>query len=95
MRVRGGGLPLQCAHVLFQTHSLVLCRSSPNSQRRLSDLIAGVDVGEMGLGLEGHLDDMIAPEFEDIEGMVQREDALDRRLEAAGDSSFVPDHGCK
>ena len=73
----------------------MLCRSSPNSQRRLSDLIAGVDVGEMGLGLEGHLDDMIAPEFEDIEGMAQQEDALGRRLEAAGDSFFVSDHECK
>ena len=54
--------------------------------------MVGVDVGEMGLGLEGHLDDMIAPAFEDLEGMPQREDALDRRLEAAGDSFFVPYH---
>ncbi|KAL3148282.1 hypothetical protein ABBQ38_013748 [Trebouxia sp. C0009 RCD-2024] len=54
---------------------------SPHSQRRLSDLMVGVDVGEVGLGLEGHLEDLIAPE---LEGMPQQEDALDQRLEAAG-----------
>lgn len=70
---------------VFDTHPLVLFRSSPHSQRRLSDLMVGLDVGEMGLGLEGHLDDMIAPEFEDIEGIPQQETALDRRLEATGD----------
>ena len=45
----------------------------------------GADVGEMGLGLEGHLEDMIAPEFEDLEGLPQQEHALDRRLQGAGE----------
>ena len=70
--------------MLFDTYPLVLFRSSPHSQRRLSDLMVGVDVGDMGLGLEGRLDDMIAPEFEDI-GMPQQEGALDRRPEATGE----------
>lgn len=60
----------------------MLSRSSPHSQRRLSDLMVGVDVGEVGLGLEGHLEDWIAPE---LEGMPQQEAALNQRLEAAGD----------
>lgn len=68
----------------IDTHSIVLFRCSPHSQRRLSDLMVGVDVGEVALGLEGHLEDLIAP---DLEGMPQQEDALDQRLEAAGDSS--------
>lgn len=54
--------------------------------------MVGVDVGEMGLGLEGRLEDMIAPEFEDLEGMLQPQDALDRRPEAAGDAVNVPHH---
>lgn len=69
----------------IDTDSVMLFRSSPHSQRRLSDLMVGVDVGEVGLGLEGHLEDLIAPE---LEGMPQQEDALDQRLEAAGDSYF-------
>lgn len=49
--------------------------------------MVGADVSlEMGLGLEGHLEDMIAPEFEGLEGMPQQDHALDRRLHGAGDS---------
>ena len=60
----------------------------------------GVDVGEVGLGLEGHLEDMLAPEAFDKEGMPQQEDAPGPRLETAGQSwlSANPDcqhgHGC-
>ena len=72
--------------------ALVLFRSSPHSQGRLSDLMVGVDMGEMGLGLEGRLDDMIAPELENLEGMLQQQDTLDRNPQAAGDASNVPCH---
>ena len=68
------------------THSVLLLRFSPHSQRRLSDLMVGVDVGEIGPGLEGHLEDLMAPE---LESMPQQEDALDHRLEAAGESSLA------
>ena len=78
-----------CACVLSDAPGVVLFRSSPQSQRRLSDLMVGMDVGDVGLGLEGYLDDMIAPELDNMEGIPQQEDALDQRLEAAGDSAFV------
>ena len=44
----------------------------------------GVDVGEVGLGLEGHLEDTLAPEAGDMEGMPQQEDAPGPRLGTAG-----------
>ena len=45
------------------------CRSSPQSQRRLSDLMMGTDVGEVNVGLEGNLEDMLPPDVADIESM--------------------------
>ncbi|DBB04595.1 TPA: hypothetical protein ACH3X1_012671 [Trebouxia sp. C0004] len=42
-------------------------RSSPHSQRRLSDLMMGVDVGDVNVGLEGQLDDMLPPEPVDMD----------------------------
>ena len=34
-------------------------RSSPHSQRRLSDLMMGMDPADVGLGLEGHLEELV------------------------------------
>ncbi len=42
-------------------------RSSPHSQRRLSDLMMGMDVGDVHVGLEGQLDDMLPHEAVDMD----------------------------
>ncbi len=49
------------------THQVLMYRSSPHSQRRLSDLMMGVDVGDVHMGLEGQLDDMLPPEAVDMD----------------------------
>ena len=53
-------------------------RSSPPSQRRLSDLMLGMDVGDVNVGLEGQLEDMLPPEPADMEGMGQAEPSTSR-----------------
>ena len=45
----------------------MLLRSSPQSQRRLSDLMVGVDVGDVNVGLEGQLEDLLGPDAADMD----------------------------
>ena len=49
------------------THLVLMHRSSPHSQRRLSDLMMGMDVGDVPVGLEGQLDDMLPAEAADMD----------------------------
>jgi len=67
-----------------------LCRSSPQSQRRLSDLMMGMDVGDVNVGLEGQLEDMLPPEA-DMDGVPHGE-ALGSRLGTAGEQDHVNTH---
>ena len=52
---------------ILQYFLVLTCRSSPHSQRRLSDLMVGMDVGDIGLGVEGHLEDVLGPELGDVD----------------------------
>jgi len=68
------------------THQVLMHRSSPHSQRRLSDLMMGVDVGDVPVGLEGQLDDMLPPEPVDMDFLPPGE-ASGPRVGTAGLSS--------
>ena len=46
----------------------------------------GMDVGDAGLGLEGHLEDMLAPDMGGMEGMPNQENGPAPRLGTAGQS---------
>lgn len=45
----------------------MLLRSSPHSQRRLSDLMVGGDVGDVNVGLEDQLEDLLGPDPADMD----------------------------
>ena len=68
------------------THQVLMHRSSPHSQRRLSDLMMGVDVGDVPVGLEGQLDDMLPPEAVDMDVLPPGE-ASGPQMGAAGPCS--------
>ncbi|DBB13785.1 TPA: hypothetical protein ACH3X3_000786 [Trebouxia sp. C0006] len=61
-------------------------RSSPHSQR-LSDLMMGVEVGDVPVGLEGQLDDMLPPEAQDMDFLPPGE-ASGPRVGTAGLTQF-------
>lgn len=62
-------------------------RSSPHSQR-LSDLMMGVEVGDVPVGLEGQLDDMLPPEAQDMDFLPPGE-ASGPRVGTAGLSCYA------
>lgn len=70
------------------THQVLLHRSSPHSQRRLSDLMIGMDVSDVHVGLEGQLDDMLPPEAVDME-FLPPEEASGPRVGTAGLSLYA------
>lgn len=70
------------------THQVLVHRSSPHSQRRLSDLMMGVDVGDVHMGLEGQLDDMLPPEAVDMDVLPPGE-ASGPRVGTAGPSFYA------